>query len=194
MKYFLVAVSCVLLLLSTNSAQAEDVTLSVSAHNAYAYATSTMQKNGAVFVELTNTSDADLKITSAKTDVAETVELHTHVMDGDVMMMREVEAYDIPAGESIKLEPMGLHIMLIGLKAPLVEGKSFPVTLMDDNGIGMTFSVEITAPGAMKEPGMNKQMDHQGHDHTRHHGTAATDEAKPNTEMGGGSKPQDTAH
>ncbi|MCB1721269.1 MAG: copper chaperone PCu(A)C [Rhodospirillales bacterium] len=147
MKTLLLTFGCVLLGLSANTVQAEDLALGISAQNAYAYATSPVQQNGAVFVEFSNISENDIKITSAKADVSERVELHTHLMDGDVMMMREVESYDIPAGGSFTLEPMGHHIMLMGLKAPLVEGESFPVTVMDEHGAGLTFTVEIKAPG-----------------------------------------------
>ncbi|MCB9982766.1 MAG: copper chaperone PCu(A)C [Rhodospirillales bacterium] len=148
MKPLIFAFGCVLFGLSTGGyAWAEDQALNVSAHNAYAYATSPVQEDGAVFVELRNDGEQDVKITAAAADVSEVVELHTHIIDGDVVMMRQVDGYDIPAGESIVLEPMGHHIMLMGLKAPLVEGESFPVSITDANGASASFTVEIKAPG-----------------------------------------------
>jgi periplasmic copper chaperone A len=50
-----------------------------------------------------------------------------------VMKMRAIEAVDVPAHGEAVLEPGGLHIMLIGLKAPLEEGKSFALTLEFEN-------------------------------------------------------------
>jgi copper(I)-binding protein len=43
--------------------------------------------------------------------------------------MREVPAIEIPAGGKVALTPGGLHIMLVGLKAPLATGRSFPLVL-----------------------------------------------------------------
>ena len=61
--------------------------------------------------------------------MSKSVELHQMQMQGDVMRMRQVDAIDIPANKSVALEPGGLHIMLVGLKAPLKEGDRFPMTL-----------------------------------------------------------------
>ena len=55
--------------------------------DAYAYATTSVQTNGAVFFELSNINAQDDRIVSAHADVSEKVELHTHEMDGGIMMM-----------------------------------------------------------------------------------------------------------
>ena len=103
--------------------------------NGYSFETIPSQKNGAAFVTITNVGGSDAKIIAAKSDVAESVELHTHIMEDDVMKMREVEGYDIPANQTITLKPHGDHIMLMGLKQPLRAGESFPLTLVsEDNG------------------------------------------------------------
>lgn len=36
---------------------------------------------------------------------------------------------DLQPGEAAVLRPGGLHVMLIGLRAPLKEGEKFPLTL-----------------------------------------------------------------
>ena len=110
---------------------------------AYTYPTSPKQKNGAAFLQVTNTGEADVRIVRAETDVAERVELHTHSMDGGIMMMREIEGYDVPAGGVLVLEPTGHHIMLLDLKAPLVEGESFELILHDEDGA--QYHVEVTS-------------------------------------------------
>ena len=45
------------------------------------------------------------------------------------MKMRQVDAVPLPAGQAVTLSPGGYHIMLVDLKAPLVAGQSFPLTL-----------------------------------------------------------------
>ena len=67
-----------------------------------------------------------------------------------MMMMREVEGYDVPAGGSTTLEPMGHHIMFIGLKAPLETGSTFPLTLTFADDHEIVVDVEIKNPGAME--------------------------------------------
>jgi periplasmic copper chaperone A len=43
--------------------------------------------------------------------------------------MRQVSAVSCPAGATVKVEPGGLHVMLLGLKHPLIEGTRFELTL-----------------------------------------------------------------
>ncbi len=116
--------------------------------NGYAYATTSVQKNGAAFLTITNVSDAPAKIISASSDIAEKVELHTHIMEDDIMMMREVEAYDVPAGGTITLKPTGHHLMLMGLTRPLKAGESFPLTLVSENNGEMNVDITVKSPGA----------------------------------------------
>jgi len=53
-------------------------------------------------------------------------------MEGDVMKMRPLSSIDIPAGSEVsfaKGNPIGYHVMLIGLKKPLKVGDKFSVWL-----------------------------------------------------------------
>ena len=111
--------------------------------NAYAYPTSKVQKNGAVFVTVNNTTDTAQKIISAHSDIAERIELHTHIMDGDVMMMREVEGYEIPANGNVTLDPMGHHIMLFGLNKQLMPGETFVLKIQTEQGEMYEFPVTV---------------------------------------------------
>lgn len=113
----------------------------------YAFATTSVQKNGAVFMTIYNSFTHDLKLIKAESDVAERVELHTHIMDGDVMMMREVDGYEIEKGGAVTLEPMGHHIMLFGLKEKLEAGSEFPMTLYFDDGNSRSIAVHVIKPG-----------------------------------------------
>ncbi len=119
--------------------------------DAHAYATTPVQKNGAVFLSIYNGGPDDA-ILSAESNVAETVELHTHSMDDHgVMMMREVERFSLPSGQNVKLEPAGHHIMLMGLESPLKNEDTFMMTLHFEHHPPMTLTVEIVPPGTMPE-------------------------------------------
>jgi copper(I)-binding protein len=82
--------------------------------------------------------------------VAEVVELHTHVMDGTIMRMRKVDAIDVTGGSTTELKPGGLHVMLIGLKAPLKAGEKFPLTLKFERAGEVKLDVEVRGTAAGK--------------------------------------------
>ncbi len=86
------------------------------------------QGAGGGFLRIVGGPTAD-RLLSAQTEVARSVELHTMTMDGNVMRMRQVDAIEVPAGQTVELKPGGLHIMFMGLKAPLKTGSSFALTL-----------------------------------------------------------------
>ena len=52
---------------------------------------------------------------------------------------------DIPPGGEAKLAPRGTHVMLMGLKAPLVAGKSFPLTLEFERAGAVEVEAKIQA-------------------------------------------------
>ena len=95
------------------------------------------------FMTIRNDGTAPNRLVSATSPAAERVELHTMTMENDVMRMRELEdGIVLPAGETVELEPGGLHVMFINLTAPFVVGDQVPVTLTFEDGQ----SVETTLP------------------------------------------------
>jgi copper(I)-binding protein len=88
---------------------------------------------GAVYFRaIRNNGKEPDQLLSARTPVADTVELHRMDMTCDVMRMRAVPAIDLPATTEVRLRhgtANGHHLMLLGLKAPLKDGDRFPVTL-----------------------------------------------------------------
>lgn len=137
----------------------------VHVSNARAFATAESAANGAIFVSLHNTGSATDTLLGAKAaDVAESVELHQTYMDPqtNTMLMRPTSAIDIAAGQTLTMEPSSYHIMLIGLKQPLVKDNTFNVTLNFRNAGEVIVPVMITAPGATDAG----SIDHSGHDHS----------------------------
>jgi len=80
----------------------------------------------------TGKSDRLLKIT---TPVASKVQVHrTEIQDG-MARMREVAVLHVDAGQTLEFAPSGMHLMLMGLKQPLVEGRTFEIDLLfEENG------------------------------------------------------------
>lgn len=67
---------------------------------------------------------------AASSPIAARVEIHDTSMRNGVMRMRKVEdGVEIKAQEVTEFKPGGLHLMLIGLKKPIVKDETFPVQL-----------------------------------------------------------------
>lgn len=97
--------------------------------------------NTAGYMELTNLSKTDLVLTKAKSDFADKVEYHNHIMKDGVMKMVKLDKLVIPASETITFQSGGLHLMFIGLtKQKPLPGK-VTVTLISESG--QTFPVEL---------------------------------------------------
>lgn len=135
----------------------------IEIQNPWARASAGMAQAGAAFMDIKNNGGTD-RVIGASADVAKSVELHTHIKDGDVMKMRRVDAIDVPANGMAHLAPGGLHVMFMGLTAPLEEGETFPLTLTFEKAGDVTVEVEVKAAGAMGG------MQGQGHGAMQGHG------------------------
>ncbi|MCU0839063.1 MAG: copper chaperone PCu(A)C [Rhodospirillales bacterium] len=121
---------------------------SLKIEHPWARATAGAAANGAAYMVISTSGNEADQLIGATSPVAATVELHTHVMEGDVMRMRPVKAIEVNAGEPAVLKPGGLHVMLIGLRAPLKQGASFPLTLTFAKSGTVTVNVDVEGPGA----------------------------------------------
>ena len=110
--------------------------------------------NGVAYMIITNEGDVADKILTVNGNVAKRVELHTTLMDGDVMRMRAVAGgVEILPGQTLEIAPGGLHVMLMGLSAPLKEGDRFPLTLMFERAGGVDVEVQVESkPGKSTLP------------------------------------------
>ena len=116
------------------------------------YATPTVpaQSTGAVYFRtLRNRGSAPDKLLSAQSSVANRVGLHRMQMEGEVMRMREVPYIDMPGKSEFRMghaSTDGYHLMLEGLKAPLKDGDSFPLTLRFEKAGERTVQVHVQTP------------------------------------------------
>ena len=110
-------------LLASTQAAASEVTVS----EAWARATAPGQHNGAVYLHITSRQDS--RIVAVSTPAAEGATLHSTTNDKGVMKMRELDTLLLPAGQEVQLGAGATHIMLSGLKKPLVAGDSVPLTI-----------------------------------------------------------------
>ena len=106
-------------------------------------------KNGAAyFARLENKGTQPDRLLRASTPAAASVELHTMNVDAQgIMRMRQVDAIVVAAGSTLQMRPgQGAHLMLIGLREPLREGTSFPMTLEFERGGKTEVTVVVQQP------------------------------------------------
>jgi periplasmic copper chaperone A len=111
-----------LLLAASLSAQAQ-----TTARDAWARGTVAAQKASGAFLALRSPDAA--RLVAASSPAAGRVEIHEMKMADGVMQMREIQALELPAGQTVQLKPGGYHLMLMDLKAPLKAGDSLPLSL-----------------------------------------------------------------
>ena len=129
----------------------------ISTSEAWAAVTPAGATVGAGYMTISNNGPADTLI-SATSSRAQRVELHEMSMDGDVMRMRPVPNFTVPADGVVSLTPNGLHLMLTGLSAPLVAGDNVPVTLTFERA-GV---VEVSLP-VRERTASEAEMQHEQH-------------------------------
>ncbi|NJL92948.1 MAG: copper chaperone PCu(A)C [Anaerolineae bacterium] len=99
---------------------------------------------GAAYMRIANQGETVLSLVGGATEAAAVVEIHEMAMgEGDVMMMRPMPALELPAGETVVLEPGGLHVMLIGVSEDLAVGQAIPLTLVLEDGTEVTLAVPV---------------------------------------------------
>ncbi len=128
-------------------------THSITVSDPWSNATPSGATVAAGYLTIRNDGRTPVKLTGGESAVCQSVEVHSMTMDNGVMIMRPVEGgLEIPVGGAVELKPGGLHLMLVGLQKPLVEGESVKVTLNFDNGMRVDAAFAVRAMGG-------------GHDH-----------------------------
>ena len=110
----------------------------------WARATVAGQAMGGAFVNLT--SDQPAQLVAASSPLATEAQLHGMFMQGESMQMQQVNSIDLPANQLVSLRPGSYHIMLMGLKKPLVAGSIVPIQLKVKTAKGKIEVLRIKVP------------------------------------------------
>jgi copper(I)-binding protein len=105
-------------------------------------------KVGVGYMEIRNAGAQPDRLLSATSAVAQRIEMHVTQREGDVMKMRQVRSFEIPARERITLQPGGSHLMLVDLTRPLKKGERFPMTLRFERAGELRVELEVQEMGA----------------------------------------------
>ncbi len=118
---------------------------SVEVKGAWVRGTVAAQKATGAFMEITGKSA--VRLLSAESPAAASVEIHNMTLQNGVMKMFPVDGIDIPAGKTVKLASGGYHVMLMGLKQQMKPGERVPLKLTfelaDKKRESLELSVEV---------------------------------------------------
>jgi copper(I)-binding protein len=120
---------------------------SIQIDHPWARASAGAAKTGAAYFTITDQGQPE-QLTGASTPVAASAELHESMDDMGMMKMRPMAGLALPPGKPVKLAPGGYHLMLLGLKAPLKAGDTFPLTLQFAHAPPQTVTVTVEPIGA----------------------------------------------
>jgi copper(I)-binding protein len=106
----------------------------------------------AAYMIIRNAGERPDRLLRVETPAAAEAEIHATVMEHDMMRMRPAEGLEIPPGDELRLEPGGLHVMLMQLQHSLDEGASLPLTLVFEQAGKVTIEAPIAALGTSSAP------------------------------------------
>jgi periplasmic copper chaperone A len=119
----------------------------------WARATAPGAKLAAGYMTIRNKSGSADRLVSVSSPVSVRVETHVHIKDGDIVRMREVKGFDVPAKGTLELKPGGGHLMFVDIKRPFKEGETFAAILKFEKAgeVKVDFYVgRLTASGGHK--------------------------------------------
>ena len=120
----------------------------VTIENAWSRATPPGARVGAGYMVLHNKAAVADRLVGASSPAAARVETHVIEKQGEILRMREVKGYAVPAKGSFELKPGGPHLMLVDIKAPLKEGDRVPVTLKFEKAGEVAVQLRVERLGA----------------------------------------------
>jgi periplasmic copper chaperone A len=102
------------------------------------------------YMEIRNHGQQPDRLLSASTELAQRVQMHITRQEGDVMKMREVKSFEIPARERYELRPGGAHMMLVDIVRPLKKGERFTMRLVFERAGELEIELEVQEQGARR--------------------------------------------
>jgi periplasmic copper chaperone A len=123
-------------------AWAEEPTVIVE--DAWSRASIGMNRPGAAYMTIRNLGAETETLVGIRTDLAMMPEIHLSATNEQgVSTMTPMGDIEIAPDEAVALEPGGLHVMLMRLSRPMIEGETFALTLVFADGDEATVEVPI---------------------------------------------------
>lgn len=104
--------------------------------------------SSAAYVTIHNGGRTPDRLVGASSPAASSVSIHDSRNVGGIARMRAAGSLPLAPGAAIAMKPGGLHIMLMGLKAPLRPGAKLPLTLRFEKAGNVQVNLPVLAPGS----------------------------------------------
>jgi copper(I)-binding protein len=101
----------------------------------------------AAYLTLHNGGTQPVVVAGVSSPAAGAAMIHETTLANGQSKMRAHESLRIAAGETVRLAPGGLHIMLHMLKHPLAAGDEVPLVLLLEGGGRLTVTARVRALG-----------------------------------------------
>jgi hypothetical protein len=138
-----------------NGARPCPVKGTVSIEEAWIRAQPDQGANSAAYFTLCNGGGEPVSVSKLAASIAGMAEAHETVTDASGRKsMQPLRVLSIAPGERVILEPGGMHLMLMELKAPIAAGDSTTITVSFSNGSS------VSAEAVAKSP---SEAAHEGH-------------------------------
>jgi copper(I)-binding protein len=142
------AIILVSMILITAASAAEYMAGDLRLADPWARATAGAARTGAAYITIANQGAEPDRLMEVASPIAGRAEIHAQIVEDGIAKMRKANPLEIKAGETVALEPGGLHIMLMNLKQPLREGEHVPLTLVFERTGRVDLELEVGAVGA----------------------------------------------
>ena len=115
----------------------------ITISDAWARSTPAGATVGAVYVTVRASTDDALVGAAVAPAIAASAEVHATNMDDGMASMAPVASLPVGPDDDLALDPLGDHVMLVGLAAPLTDGEQFDLTLRFRSAGDQVVSVEV---------------------------------------------------
>ncbi|AKO64097.1 hypothetical protein VI34_01880 [Methylophilales bacterium MBRSG12] len=88
-------------------------------------------------------SDEDLEIIDISSNISKRIEIHTMLMEGDVMKMRKIESPIITTKKPLQLKKSGDHLMIYDLTENLDDLKNITLSFSFKNNSGEVIKKDV---------------------------------------------------
>jgi len=96
-----------------------------------------------IVLAITNDGDGDDTLLAVETDAAVAIELHETLIDDGQATMEPRDEVPLPAGETVRFQPGGLHLMMVAPDDEVEVGATFEITLEFDRSEPITATAEV---------------------------------------------------
>jgi len=117
----------------------------VAAHRAWARAADSGGLTAAYFV-ISNTGDRTDTLTGIQSTAVSEASMHVSMGRGGTVQMVPVRSLPVRPRDSVVFQPLGTHVMLVGLRQSYSDGDTIPITLQFASGTSLAVPVVIRHP------------------------------------------------